>query len=296
MRSPGLLMLLLAACSSGPPDPRIDDNPTFGQVLVLADQDLRPVIEDQRTTFEALYAKARIEVRYLPERQLVQAMLNDSVRAVFGSFMPGGDQQAYFRTRQLTPFVEVVATDAIAVLGHPAGPDSLSLDELRGILTDGRLRDRTCTVLLDDPGSGVARTLVDSLWQGATDRALKVQVAQGPEDLVQRLRTDSTAIGLLAFSLLSDLDDPACRALREGLRLVPVHRGVGPALVPTQGTLKDGRYPLRRPLMMLVTEGKSGLGTGFASFVAGHKGQRILLKKGLAPAHVPARDVMIVTP
>lgn len=296
MRRPGLLMLLLAACSSGPPDPRSDDSPTFGHVLVLADQDLRPVLEDQRLTFEALYEKATLDVRYLPERQLVRAMLNDSVRAVFGTFLPGGDQQAYFRTRQLTPFTEVVATDAIAVLAHPAGPDSLSLDELRGILLDGRWGGRACAALLDDPGSGVARSLVDSLWNGATDRALKVQVAQGPQDLVQRLRTDSTAIGLLAFSLMSDLDDPACRALREGLRLVPVHRGDGPALAPTQGTLKDGRYPLRRPLMMLVTEGKSGLGTGFASFVAGHKGQRILLKKGLAPAHVPARDVMIVTP
>ena len=134
----GPLMLLLAACSSGPPDPRSDDSPTFGHVLVLADQDLRPVLEDQRTTFEALYEKARVDLRYLPERQLVQAMLNDSVRAVFGTFLPGGDQQAYFRTRQLTPFTEAVATDAIAVLSHPAGPDSLSLEELRGILTDLR--------------------------------------------------------------------------------------------------------------------------------------------------------------
>jgi hypothetical protein len=39
---------------------------------------------------------------------------------------------------------------------------------------------------------------------------------------------------------------------------------------------------------MLVVENKSGLGTGFASFVAGHKGQRIILKRGLAPAHTPA--------
>ncbi len=292
----GPLILLLAACSSGPPDPRNDDSPTFGHVLVMADQDLRPVLEDQRRTFEALYAKARVDLRYLPERALVKAMLNDSVRAVFGSFVPGADQHAYFRTRRLSPHVEAVAFDAIAVLAHPSGPDSLSLDELRSIMRDGRLGPGPCTALLDDPGSGVARTLIDSLFGGRTDLPLKVRLAQGPEDLVRRLRADSTAIGLLGFSLLSDLDDPACRALRQGLRLVPLHRGKAPALAPTQGTLKDGRYPLRRPLMMLVTEGKSGLGTGFASFVAGHKGQRILLKKGIAPAHVPARDVMIVAP
>jgi len=294
--APVTALLLLAACSGGPPDPRTDDSPTFGHVLVLADQDLRPVLEDQRTTFEAIYTKTRVDIRYLPERDLLKAMLNDSVRAVFGGFRPGGAQEAYFRTRSLTPHVEAVATDAIAVLAAPDGQDSIGLAELREVLLAGRLRGRACTALLDHSGSGVARHLVDSLMGGDADRPLKVQVADGPEDLVQRLRKDSTAIGLLGFGLLSDLDDPACRALRDGLRIVRIHREGQPALAPTQGTLADRRYPLRRPLLMQVTEGKSGLGTGFASFVAGHKGQRILLKKGLAPAHVPARDVMIVTP
>ncbi|MBK9076830.1 MAG: hypothetical protein IPL77_18015 [Flavobacteriales bacterium] len=101
------------------------------------------------------------------------------------------------------------------------------------------------------------------------------------------MRDDSAAIGFLGFGLLSDLDDPACRALLAGVKVCRISRGAGTALLPTQGTLKDTRYPLRRPVIMLVTEGKSGLGTGFASFVAGHKGQRIILKQGLAPAHTP---------
>jgi phosphate transport system substrate-binding protein len=45
---------------------------------------------------------------------------------------------------------------------------------------------------------------------------------------------------------------------------------------------------------MVLAEGKSGLGTGFVSFVANHKGQRIILKLGLAPHKIPAREVEIV--
>ncbi|MBK7269664.1 MAG: substrate-binding domain-containing protein [Flavobacteriales bacterium] len=289
-------LMALAACSGGAPDPRSDDSPTFGSVLVLADQDLRPMIEDQRRMFEATYEKAQVEVRYLPEAELTRAMLNDSVRAVFGTFRPGGEQEAYFRTRNMTPFTEVVATDAIAVLVHPAGPDSLTLEALRELLSQGTLDGKSRPALFDATGSGVARGLVDSLFGGLAPSALRAAALDGPDAVVARVRDDSAAIGFLGFGLLSDLDDPACRALLAGVKVCRISSGAGTALLPTQGTLKDTRYPLRRPVIMLVTEGKSGLGTGFASFVAGHKGQRIILKQGLAPAHTPAREVMIVTP
>jgi len=59
--------------------------------------------------------------------------------------------------------------------------------------------------------------------------------------------------------------------------------------------LADASYPLRRPVYMVLAEGKSGLGTGFVSFVANHKGQRIILKHGLAPHKVPPREIEIVT-
>jgi len=37
----------------------------------------------------------------------------------------------------------------------------------------------------------------------------------------------------------------------------------------------------------------SGLGTGFAQFIAGEKGQRIFLKSGLVPAQMPIRLVEV---
>ena len=50
-------------------------------------------------------------------------------------------------------------------------------------------------------------------------------------------------------------------------------------------------YPLCRELYVISREGRTGLGTGFASFVAGDNGQRIFLKAGLVPATVPVRLV-----
>ncbi len=305
--SPGqwvrLLVLpgFIGACEGTPPDPRRDDSPTFGHVAVLADEAFELVLEDLQFIFNATYPDAQVDVHYLPEQELTKAMMADSVRCVFAAFKPGGEQEAYFRTRSLSVHQEPVATDAIAVVVSPRSElAAVSVDLLQRLLTgrDTMIAGAGGPVTLLFDGSGVARTLVDSLLDGDAERLKgRVFATASTAELVERVAKDPYAIGFLSFARISDMDDPRCRELRAPIRILPL---AGPAtkgpVPPDQGTLKDGSYPLRRKINMLVTEGKSGLGTGFASFVAGHKGQRIILKQGLPPERVPARDVEIVHP
>jgi phosphate transport system substrate-binding protein len=60
---------------------------------------------------------------------------------------------------------------------------------------------------------------------------------------------------------------------------------------PYQGYLAQGTYPLKREVFIISREARAGLGTGFASFITGDKGQRIILKSGLVPASMPVRIV-----
>ena len=62
---------------------------------------------------------------------------------------------------------------------------------------------------------------------------------------------------------------------------------------PTQNNIAEGTYPLARDLYIINGQGYSGLGMGFASFVAGDIGQRIILKSGLMPVRVPGRKIII---
>jgi phosphate transport system substrate-binding protein len=62
---------------------------------------------------------------------------------------------------------------------------------------------------------------------------------------------------------------------------------------PTQNNIAEGKYPLARDLYIINCQGFSGLGMGFASFVAGDKGQRIILKSGLLPIRMPGRNFII---
>ncbi len=292
----------LVACTNTPVDPNKDDTPVSGRAVVLADEDLRFLLEDHQLVFNATYPRAEVVIHYLPERELTQAMLADSVRTVFAAFQPGADQFAYYRTRKLTPHVETVAVEAIAVIANAAAPvQRLTLQQVRALLdgTSSTWPGTTTPVapLFDGDGSGIPRTLVDSLFGGDVQRIKRGAALGSATDLVARVAADPGALGFISFARLSDLDDERCRALRQGIRLVPIASSdTAQAFVPDQGTLKDRSYPLRRPTVMTVMEGKSGLGTGFASFVAGPKGQRIILKQGLAPMRVPARDVELVQP
>lgn len=286
-----LLPLGLGACKGKAPDPQRDDVPTKGDILIVADKDAERIIESQLLVFRSIYADATVRVRYLPESELRVAMRNDSVRVVFTSTLPGSDEAVFFHSRNLFPDDVPVLTDAIAVVKGPGAiVDSISVEEIREAMTG----ESSTRVLFEDARGGVVRSVVDSLLSGDAGALKNVSVVEGVDSLLARLARTPDAIGLIAFARISDLDDPACRSLRERMTLCRV-RSKGPAILPNQSTLADGQYPLRRKLYAVLKEGKTGLGTGFVSFVAGHKGQRIILKSGLAPQTVPGRDVELVT-
>lgn len=287
-----ILTLVLAACQGKAPDPQRDDVPTKGDIRVVADRDLERIIETERFVFESIYAEAKVRIDYLPETELREAMKTDEVRVVFTATLPGGDEVAFFRSRNLFPDDVPVLTDAIAVVRAPGHQgDSLSLDDIRKALTgSGATR-----VVFDDARGGVVRTVVDSLLGGRADALKNVAAVNGLDSVIARVSADPHAIGLISFAQISDLDDPVCRAYRERITLCRISDGIHPAALPNQSNLADGSYPLRRKLYAVLKEGKTGLGTGFVSFVAGHKGQRIILKSGLAPQTIPGRDVELVT-
>lgn len=310
-------------CACGPAsDPRQDDLPTKGHVLLLADEDLRPLVEAEELVFESIYTKAELDIRYLPESELLKAMMNDSVRCVITTVLPGGEQEAYFNRRTVKAHVVPICTDAIAVVVNKARTvERMGLVDIRTILFNQSQQGSTWASVEGDAGGtepirayvpeqggGVARMLRDSLMGNDWNGPLRAQALASVEDVVARVAAEPNAIGFIPFAAISEQDDPQVLALRQQVNLLPIS-GMDsirhptampfdvdtlPAFFPSQSTLADRSYPLLRQVVMVLAEGKSGLGTGFVSFVANHKGQRIILKLGLAPHQIPAREVEIV--
>jgi phosphate transport system substrate-binding protein len=64
---------------------------------------------------------------------------------------------------------------------------------------------------------------------------------------------------------------------------------------PYQAYIKTKDYPFTRNVFMINRQTRAGLGMGLVSFVAGDKGQLMILKSGLVPAIAPVRLVQINT-
>ena len=60
---------------------------------------------------------------------------------------------------------------------------------------------------------------------------------------------------------------------------------------PYQYNLQDRKYPFTRDLYFISKTGREDAGIGFASFICGEIGQKIILKAGLLPKFQSERTI-----
>ena len=222
----GLLTALLLTACSDPPDPRTDDVPTRGHILILADEDLRDLVQAEEYMFESIYRDAQLDIRYLPEAELLKAVMNDSVRCWIGTVQPGGEQEAYYAKRSIKAHVIPIAMDGIAVVvSKVRRQESISTPTIQRLLITGDQAPKQDSSgievvwykvlqvpLFAGSGSGIARSLVDSLLRSDGGKVL-ARALPTVENVVEAIEEDPDRIGFLPFSAISDLDNPKMKAL-----------------------------------------------------------------------------------
>lgn len=279
------------------------DTPTSGNITITVDESLKPLIEAEVAAFEAIYANAHINVIYTSEEEAIALMLKDSARATIVSRKLVKEEEEIltkqnFRARQLK-----VATSAIALIVNNNNVDTtISVGDLKRIL-NGEVQSwgwnrpqkkgaaTGMEVVFDQPNSGILRHLKDSVIR--FDSLQKNWFAlKGNAAVIDYVSQKTEALGLIDVSWISDRDDSTANKFLDEVKVVRISGDSG-AYQPYQAYIAQGRYPLKRDVLMISREAKTGLASGFMSFIAGEKGQRIVLKAGLVPATMPVRIVEI---
>ena len=298
--------LFYTGCGSNSGDAPTD-TPTSGKVSISVDESFKPIIETQVSTFEGIYKRADVNAAYKPEGEVVKDMLNDSIRVIVLSRELTPEENAIIEQKKRIPRVTKIAIDAVAIIVNRNNPDSLlTLDELKTIF-DGRTKSwkqlnensklKDITIVFDNNNSGTARYVKDSL---TTNHKLPSNTfaAESHEALIDYVEKNENALGVIGVNWISDFDDSTVVGFQNRIKVVgisadPLPRTTESYYQPYQAYIAQGTYPLRRYIYIISTEGRAGLGTGFASYVAGDQGQRIILKSGLVPATMPVRVVGI---
>ncbi|MFA5973662.1 MAG: substrate-binding domain-containing protein [Lentimicrobiaceae bacterium] len=300
------ISILILGCNSKNTGDKYTDTPTMGKVSIAVDETFQPIIEAELPVFHAIYRYATILPKYLPEVDVFNLLLHDSVRLAIVSRPLNQKEMNYFHSRKFFPKQIPVAVDGIAVLVNPSNPDTLfSIKQLRkimlGEITDWKQinphsKQGEIKVVFDNPNSSTVRFVVDSITK-TQKLGKQLSAMQYNIDVVDFISKTPNAIGVMGISWISDSRDPKSLSFLKKVRVAGISTSDPPTIEncyqPFQAYIATGKYPLTRFVYMILTEPRAGLGTGFTSFVASDKGQRIILKTGILPYVDPVRIVNI---
>lgn len=295
-----VVLLVAVACSTRDKKGNFLDTTTSGSIKIAVDESLKPLFDTEVDTFESLYTRAKIEVIYTSEEDAINQLLADSVRLAIVTRNLLTLEEELFAKKILKPTQIAVAKEGIGLIVNNSNPDSLlTVSQLRDILT-GKISNwkqlnpkspsQPIEVVFDQPTSGILRFLKDSLKIDSLPK--NCFAVNGNPAVVDHIASKKNALGLIGVTWINDEDDSTANEFLSRVKVVAMGDSVGGEYYhPFQGYIAQGQYPLIRKIRVINPEGRAGLGSGFLAFVAGEKGQRIILKAGLVPVTMPIRII-----
>jgi phosphate transport system substrate-binding protein len=262
-----------------------------GNATLLVDETLKPIMEDQIEIFESRY-EAKIKLYAKSESEVIQALVKDTSSIAVLSRKLNQEELKVFASRKIIPKTTPIAIDAIALIVNRKETDTVvALSDVLDFMK-GKVQGKIKGLVFDNPNSSTVRYM-DSL-AGLPSIPQKGVFSFGTNnEVIKFVSENSGMIGVVGINWLSQ-PRPAMQKYVDNVHVLSV-KGLNDTnyYEPSQNNIAEGKYALSRDLYIINCQGYSGLGMGFASFVAGDIGQRIILKSGLLPVKVPPRKLNI---
>lgn len=285
-------LLCLSGCGGAPSS----DKQTIltGTIKVLVDESLAPILKEQLEVFQSSYVNADIELVFKPENMVVNDLINDSAEVVVLTRLLGPDELKFFEARGFKPRVSQFATDAVALITNiTTGDSTITMDEVLATLRgEGGGR----SLIFDNANSGTVRYLKELAGIEAFP-AQGVFALSSQSEVIAYVHDHPGTIGVIGLNWLLKPDSSsrkyltAVRPMR--VKNLAGNPGDDDFYLPSQSNLALDLYAMERPVYLINAEPRYGLGMGFAAFLAGERGQRIILKSGLMPDSLPPREIIL---
>ncbi len=299
---PLLFILSLIGCDSGGPK-QFSDTTTSGKVNIVVDESYSLLFDSQIYTFQKLYKRGSIHASFLPEQEALSALMKDCCKVIVINRDLSSDERLQFKKNNLYPISTKIAEDAVALIVNNENINlQLSLAQLKSILlgkdslwkqVNPEAQEGRINVVFDNNNSANERYLREVLLDNQPYQKNCFAVKSNPE-VINYVNTHKNALGVISVNWISDQDDTLSQRFLTKVKVVGISKSEGLDFYkPYQAYIKTKDYALCRDVYMINRQTRAGLGTGFVSFVAGEKGQRMILKSGLVPATIPSRIVEI---
>ena len=279
--------IVFMACKN---DNKDEETIIKGKATLFVDESIFPIVEDQQAVFETQY-DAKLTLRSKSESEIINALLNDTAKIAVLPRKLNASEIKTFSTKKLVPKETIFAKDAVVFITNKISNDSLiALDDIISFMKGNEVKGIKGLVF-DNPNSSTVRLLSEKAGVKVTPQNNIFSFATNME-VIKYVADNEGMIGVVGVNWLfqSPLD---MQSTVDKTRIMSVKADEKYGYVyPSQENIGNGKYPLARHLYIVNCQGYSGLGMGFASFISGERGQRIVLKSGLVPVRYPSRKII----
>jgi phosphate transport system substrate-binding protein len=302
----GGIFYLLFFFGCGTPAKKELDTPTRGRIKAAIDDSYRLLAEAEVYAFESLYKDAHIDTVFKPELQVIEDFLNDSVPLILVSRKLTDAQEKYLNSLQYVPKTTKIAYDAVAFIVNNDNPDTLifydkikeifcgKIDRWQQINPKSKLKE--LLVVFDDYRSANPRYFKEKFKIDSLPKCCAAVSSNA--EVVNFVATHKNAMGVVSVNWISDNQDSVSNNFLKKIKVVGITtEGNSDAdakfYKPYQAYIAENTYPFTREVYCINRQPYHGLAYGFSSFIAGEKGQLIILRSGLVPAAMPVRIVEV---
>lgn len=265
-----------------------------GEINLYVDQTLQSLVEGQIEVFESQY-NAKIHLTAKSESEIVNDLLSGKTNMAVLTRRLTKEEENYFTNKKIIPRVSHFASDAVVFIRNKKSNDTLlDLDEVYNLL-HGK-PSKVKNLVFENPNSSVVTYM--NRWANVTAGAKEnVYSLNSTKEVLEFVTKNPEAIGVIGMDAMAE-PYPEWQSLVNNLNVLSVKNVKNTPnnklyYKPTQASLGAGLYPLKRSVYVLNYQGFAGLGTGFASFVVGDIGQRIVMRSNLLPITIPERNINI---
>jgi len=264
-------------------------------VTFYVDETVMPMMEDQLAVF---HSQRPEKVNLIPKTEgaILDLLKNDSTRLVVMSRTLSKGEEKRFTDKGIVPRITQIAIDGVALIANNKAKDTvIDLQSVIDFMNEkpvtnikGLVFDNANSSTIDFLSKKASVTKVDS----KNIFALKTS-----NDVIKYISENDGYIGVVGVNWMTqpmpDMLNSTSNVKVLAVKNVKSEPNSTEYYKPSQSNLAEGLYPLTRKTYMLNYEGAVGLGMGFATFVAGDIGQKIVLKSGLAPVRLALREVKV---
>jgi len=287
-----VFVFLFAMCNQKSKSETEKETILKGSLDIAVDETVKQIVDDQVAVFEGTYYDAKITVKPKSETEVINDLLNQKAKVAITTRDLTPEEIARFDKSKIKPRVTPFAHDAIAFISNKSNNDTLIalknvIDFMQG-KTDGKIKG----LVFDNPNSSTVRYMKELAKVNEIPKS-GVFSFKTNNEVIKFVSENDGMIGVIGVNWFYQPTPDMKETINKINVLYVKGLDSNEYYSPTQNDLEIGKYPLARDLFIINCQGYSGLGMGFASFIAGDIGQRIVLKSGLLPYKTPGRKLKI---